>query len=714
VKKTVPAAGGHRGIFETDSLWACAFFALFTAFFLWPFLTHHGWIPGTGDMICVWPYKYVWIESLKRGYPALWNPYSSLGIPFVASCSPGPYAPFNFLFFLMTTTYAFTWVYFLHFVISAFGTYLFLRSLGTGWLGAALGGLAFAFSGYFMGKFCMGGLNVITGAAWLPLMLYGLQRFVDLRRFSSLLISAAAFGLATLDGTPQIDLYALMITGFYLLWAWWTGRMTWKTFLAAEAVFVALGFSLGLCQIAPTAQFAGLSNRWSWTLSDLLRDSFVPGNLRFLIDPFFNGTPDQYHGTGGYAEVIFYIGLAPIFLALAGLGTLWRRPWVIWFGLVAFFTLAYAMADTTTPTHYVYEFLSKTVPGLSHNRVPSRILVLTTFALACLAGLALDAWVVFWRNKAGLSGPSRALLTAGLPALVLLATAADLYRFDIKHDMSSGAGPFFTDLFPPNLLNRIKQDPSHPRVQPASAYCEYQLLQNISSVVTGCGSFFIGTAQKYMDEQYYHPDSPLSDLINLKYNHRDPNAQPTERWKEITEPGTSIWLNSQPYPRAFMVGGYEVNPDYSWAIDAIRDGKVDARQEVVLTREPGERPSGPKGWVGEASITRYDYNDVEIECSNDQPCFLFLSDNYYPGWRAWVDGAEKPIYLADGTFRAIPLLSPGRHQVRMSYYPAIIVGSFFYTLMAWALVLAAVFFQKRLDQWAFRFWGRPKNYSELG
>ncbi len=665
-------------------------------------------------MICAWPYKYVWIESLKRGYPALWNPYSSLGIPFVASCSPGPYAPFNFLFFVFPTSFAFTLSYFFHFLIAAFGTYLFIRSLGAGWAGACLSGLAFAFSGYFMGKFCMGGLNVITGAAWLPLMLYGLQRFTDLRKVSALLISSAAFGLCILDGTPQIDVYALMITGFYLVWAWLGGRIHWKEFLAAEATFVVVGFSLGLCQIAPTAQFALLSNRWSWNSTDLLRDSFVPANFRFLIDPFFMGTPDNYHGgTGGYAEVIFYIGLAPIFLALLGLATLWRKPLVGWLGIVAALSMAYAMADNTTVTHYIYLFMSKAVPGLSHNRVPSRMMVLTTFALACLAGLSLDAWAAYWRNKIRNPTPLRTLLVVGVPALILMGTAIDLYRFDVKHDMGSGSNAFFTDLLPPDLLKKVKEDPTHPRIQPASTYCEYQLLQNISSVVTGCGSFFVGTAQKYMDEQYNHPDSTLSDLIDLKYNHRPAGAPKTDRWRTMASPGASIWENSQGFPRSFLVGGYEVDPDYSRVIDNIRDGKVDPRQEVVLNQEPVEKPEGPKGWVGEAQITRYDYNDVEIECSNDKPCFLFLSDAFYPGWKAWVDGVETPIYLADGTFRAVPLLSVGHHRVKMSYYPPILIYSFFYSLFAWLALAAGWMFRNRLDQWVSPLLGAPKHPLNL-
>ncbi len=694
-------------VFELESLYACVFFAIFSALFLWPFLTHREWIPGIGDMICAWPYKYVWIESLKRGYPALWNPYSSMGQPFLASASSGPYAPFNFLFFMYPTSYAFTLSYFFHFIILAFGTYLFIRSLGTGWIGACLGGLAFAFSGYFMGKFYMGGLNIITGAAWFPFALYGLKRFTDNHRISALLFSSGAFGLCILDGTPQISLYVLMITGFFLLWAWMRGGINWKEFLGAESAFILIGFSLGLCQMAPTYQFALLSNRMLWDSHDFMRDAFVPANFRFFIDPFFAGDPGNYHGTGGYAEVIAYLGLIPIFLALLGFVGLRKRPVVWWLGLVAVLSMTLAMADTTTPTHYIYLFFSKFIPGLARNRVPSRIMILTTFVLACMAGLTLDVWTNYWRNQKRLTGFFRFFLAFGVPTFLLLGTAIDLYRFDAKNAIGSGGSNFFfTDLFPPGLLKKIKDDPTYPRAQPGSTYCEYQLLQNISSVVTGCGSLFIQTTQKYMDEEYYHQETPLVDLIRLKYNYRPEGSHPTDRWQPIPGAMVSVWNNMKAYPRAFMVGGYRVNPDYNQVIEDIRDEKLDPRQEVVLAREPVEKPEGLKGWVGEAKITRYDYNDVEMECSNDRPCFLFLSDSYFPGWKAWVDGKEEPIYQADGTFRAVPLLMTGHHQVKMSFYPPIIVYTFYYSLFTWIALVAAWFFHRRLDQWfSTRFGG---------
>ncbi len=197
---------------------------------------------------------------------------------------------------------------------------------------------------------------------------------------------------------------------FFIFWTWVRGRIGWKKAFVAMATLITTGFSLGLCQLAPTFQFARLSNRWSWDSSEIMRDCFVPENFHFLINPFFMGIPENnYHGTGGYAEVVIYLGVIPIGLALVGLGSLLKRPIVQWLGVVAVLSMALAMADSTLPTHYVFLFFSKIIPGLSHNREVSRIMVLTTFALACLAGLALDAWARYWRGKSDCPVLSRQL-----------------------------------------------------------------------------------------------------------------------------------------------------------------------------------------------------------------------------------------------------------------------------------------------------------------
>jgi uncharacterized membrane protein YfhO len=46
-----------------------------------------------------------------------------------------------------------------------------------------------------------------------------------------------------------------------------------------------------------------------------------------------------------------------------------------------------------------------------------------------------------------------------------------------------------------------------------------------------------------------------------------------------------------------------------------------------------------------------------------------LTDSWYPGWIARVDGIETPIERADYIFRAVRL-APGEHRVEFEYRPA--------------------------------------------
>ena len=47
---------------------------------------------------------------------------------------------------------------------------------------------------------------------------------------------------------------------------------------------------------------------------------------------------------------------------------------------------------------------------------------------------------------------------------------------------------------------------------------------------------------------------------------------------------------------------------------------------------------------------------------------LFLADLAYPGWKAYVDGQETPIYRANYLFRSV-FVPAGRHTVEFAYRP---------------------------------------------
>ncbi|HUO57542.1 MAG TPA: hypothetical protein VMV05_05135 [bacterium] len=613
-----------------------------------------------------------------------------MGQPFLAMANPGAYAPFNFLYFLRPMTWAFTLDYLLHLSIAGLGTYIFLRGVGTGRLSALLGGVAFMGSGFFMGHLYAGHNAIVNAGCWLPMIFHFLRRFNGGGKWWPLVLASVFMGFCELEGMPQVNLYAVMFGLSLLAWGRWRGWIGWNKLFVGAGGFLFLSISLGLCQLAPTYQFAKLSDRWHWYWKDLMKEFFDPAYFRFLIDPFFMGKPGiSYDGTWGYHEIILYVGLLPFFLAVAGIPALIRkRPVVSWLIFALLLSVGLAMADSTRLTHDLYMFFFLFLPGFGHNRSVSRITCVTSFALACLAGLALDAWVQYWKGKPERSS-LRNFAAVAVPLIFLVGTILDLGRFDRVHVQPTDIREFFDPqaVFSSQRLADIQSDAGYPRFQ-SDRFSDPGVLFKVSKVMT---RFPTRTRESafYIDQQWAHPDTPLSDLIGLKYAARDATASPDGRWRQTGGVDGTVWENTKAFPRAFLVGGYTVEEDADQTIRRIRDGLVDPRQQVVLTAPPLGSSGGVPGWEGPATITNYGYNQLEIACENERPCFLFLSDSYFPGWKAWVDGEPRAINEADGAFRAVEIAKPGRHSVKMIYAPAIITWTFFYSALAWAIFTAA-------------------------
>ena len=61
-------------------------------------------------------------------------------------------------------------------------------------------------------------------------------------------------------------------------------------------------------------------------------------------------------------------------------------------------------------------------------------------------------------------------------------------------------------------------------------------------------------------------------------------------------------------------------------------------------------------------------NAVTIQASSPQDGWLILSDTFYPGWRATIDGAPTEIRVANEAFRAVEFPA-GEHAVEFRYEP---------------------------------------------
>ena len=71
-------------------------------------------------------------------------------------------------------------------------------------------------------------------------------------------------------------------------------------------------------------------------------------------------------------------------------------------------------------------------------------------------------------------------------------------------------------------------------------------------------------------------------------------------------------------------------------------------------------------------IIEYSLNKIIVKTSNNCDAKLMSSEVYYPGWKARVDGKEKPIIVSNRVFRTL-LLPEGNHTIEYYYYPEIYI-----------------------------------------
>jgi uncharacterized membrane protein YfhO len=67
---------------------------------------------------------------------------------------------------------------------------------------------------------------------------------------------------------------------------------------------------------------------------------------------------------------------------------------------------------------------------------------------------------------------------------------------------------------------------------------------------------------------------------------------------------------------------------------------------------------------------------------------LIVSETFYPGWEATVDGKPEPIYEVFGALRGV-VLESGSHRVEMRYQPGVVTlgAALSFSAMALSLVM---------------------------
>jgi hypothetical protein len=151
----------------------------------------------------------------------------------------------------------------------------------------------------------------------------------------------------------------------------------------------------------------------------------------------------------------------------------------------------------------------------------------------------------------------------------------------------------------------------------------------------------------------------------------------------LKENTIKLYKNRSPLPRARLVKDYRVMESGA-VLSRMTSKDFRPGREVLLEEDPkltnlptppftkgrveglnaGEPLRGPQ----KVQMVSETNNRLDFQVNAEENSLLVLTDTYYPGWKAFVDGKETRIYRADYSFRAIPL-NAGTHQVEFVYDP---------------------------------------------
>lgn len=254
-------------------------------------------------------------RSLKAGRFPEWDSAIYCGVSFAGNIQAGLFYPFNWLLFAVNWPrggMSFMSIQILlaaHFWLGFLFTYLWLRDRGLRSLAAICGGASFAFSSFLLSE--AQHLGATCGIVWIPLALCGIDQASRSKSWRPLWKVVVASALCFLAGFPFIWvalgvcalIYALMLRGRRWL---------------APATLAALAVSLvvSMVQVLPAAEAASMKMR---------RDSFGAGlpELRqyatLFMPNYFNNALDM---PPGIDQPYLYLGVATLF-AVGWL--VWRR-----------------------------------------------------------------------------------------------------------------------------------------------------------------------------------------------------------------------------------------------------------------------------------------------------------------------------------------------------------------------------------------------------
>ncbi|GMU91581.1 MAG: hypothetical protein AMXMBFR4_06390 [Candidatus Hydrogenedentota bacterium] len=677
-----------------------------------------------GDVPRLWLPSVVYsVYSIRTGEFPLWNPYEFAGMPMFATLEYGPLYPPNWMFFLLPLETAHLAGAFLHQAVLALGVYVLLRkALAVDRLAAMFGVLCVALSGWSTFRM-LTEFDAYRSAAYIPWIVCASDRVLRQPTAGRTAVLAILVALQFLAGETEIWVRSAMLLGLYTIFQVGQGRGagTRMPIPTRPLVFLACGgvLAIGLVavQLLPAFEASQLSLRSvrGMTFEQAFRGG-APSAASLLAslcihdqsthDVFIGFLPLLVAGYGlirGKASTYFFAGIALVtfdlmlgengytarLYYLLPTGNWFRAPirflpfFVIAFSIVAAQGVDVLLRDLFTPGNSRLRVLAHAwlaggcLPVLVSVTASSRVEFLSVpIAFVCVATARLLAL------RAISPVHARGAATLALIGLqsALPFTLYDLREFNIPKQLDF-VGPAA------NVMNILER--RHNTAERVYVDYAWEMGRRAPRFGTVTRIPCIDGLSPFMPRSYWDFIYPYSstriqlahersggaglsiksgvwgglalesgaaaafDVLGVRYIVSGPGSElqhsdtgtvpvPEHLLPVYHEAGITVFENRSAWPRAFVVTADDM-PTLESLMTAYRHGAVPAHMDAYRPQE------------------------VRISVSSDGG-ILVLTDQVYPGWQAYVNGARVEIHPVAGVFRGVKLPG-GEHLVEFRYQP---------------------------------------------
>jgi hypothetical protein len=677
--------------------------------------------------------------KIREGILPLWNPHSFGGAPFLGNLQSALFSPFNLFAWITGLPLAAGLGMLAKLVVAGLSMNWFLGLSGLAPLPALMGSVTFMFGGFMVSWLGWPHAGV---AAWLPLMFGLAEKVVRGGSGKAAALLSVVTCLQFFGGNPEESLHLTLAVLAYSVVAREGGK--WRGPVVVLASLTA-GFLLAGIQLFPFLDYLSGSCAFRERMSADAARTIDFKNLALFVFPYYFGHPGHLFSwpsgwASNYNETCGFSGVVPLVLAL-GAVVVRRRDWRVLF----FVALSVVSFVAIYPVPGISRLLNM-LPFLNVS-ANTRLLLLLGFGLAYLGAVGMDllmregakkmrgyilasaaiilvsAWALVFHDRVAMAGAglSRAVcLEAGFYSALLVLAAGAAWILPGKKAMT--AAIVLVAIQVASLLPRAREQwpimPAGSSPFPKTGAIEYLEsrpglfrvlfpVPNLSAVyglydlsgydaMNPCltsdlitGDFQGGKPGGATIMFRRSPGVALADLCNVEYVVLPSGASaPAERYKlGYDGKDARVFRNAGVMPRAFLMGRARRCADGAESLSLMADG-FDFRKEVLIEGDGQVKATGEASG-GKAEITRYEPNRVVVKTESSGSAWLVLTDTWFRGWTARVNGKPEEIRRAYHAFRAVRVPA-GKNVVEFRYKPGSFLFGFLMSLMGVVMTMALV------------------------